>query len=327
MEMKKWIKMVKVLLAKMILANKSWPAEDAILIFAEVRGGSTWLAEMLNLIPQSIIQWEPLNREKGLIPPEFNWGWRPKPELQHENVVQKRWFAEILSFRRYNFWTLKTIPIYTFPKLRSAEQVIVKFVRANKMIPWILHNFNLKHKPILLLRHPIATSWSHVETFGHDSTALFLNGNFNNHSEYDKHSQFIMNLDNPLQKQLAIWCINNIECFENNEVQRNCIMVYYEDLIRFPEREMARIMNDLGFPNLRIVDIPFKKASITDYNKTFLSDVEAQLNKWKSKISETELIKLQEILDYFGIKRYSAFSVLPNRSINDNGLAKCSSPA
>jgi len=43
----------------------------------------------------------------------------------------------------------------------------------------------------------------------------------------------------------------------------------------------------------------------------FIKNEMKQLEKWKDWLSKEEKEKIQDIFDYFGLKLYSAFEVLP----------------
>src|SRR5690349_13836871 len=48
---------------------------ETILVFSNPRGGSTWMAEILNEIPKSVVVWEPLfkTKLKGFSNLDFHW--------------------------------------------------------------------------------------------------------------------------------------------------------------------------------------------------------------------------------------------------------------
>ena len=64
-------------LFKVFIRFKNFKTKDSIIISSETRGGSTWLMEMLNTSPHTIINWEPLHELKGVIPKHYKWGERP----------------------------------------------------------------------------------------------------------------------------------------------------------------------------------------------------------------------------------------------------------
>ena len=53
--------------------RNKFKAEEGIVIFSEARGGSTWLMEILNNIPNTVVDWEPLHVNNGVVPVDFRW--------------------------------------------------------------------------------------------------------------------------------------------------------------------------------------------------------------------------------------------------------------
>src|SRR5690242_1804363 len=62
---------------KKIIKIKNFQAEQGIILCSEPRGGSTWLMEIFTKIRGTLINWEPLHVENGVVPKEFRWGRMP----------------------------------------------------------------------------------------------------------------------------------------------------------------------------------------------------------------------------------------------------------
>ena len=60
-----------------ILKHKRFKLHNAILLFSDPRGGSTWLMEALSQLPRTIPNREPLQGYNGVVPKEFGFGWYP----------------------------------------------------------------------------------------------------------------------------------------------------------------------------------------------------------------------------------------------------------
>ena len=90
----------KIYLYKLLLPAKNFKTEDSIIISSETRGGSTWLMELINAVPDLIINWEPLHEIKGVVPEKLKWGQRPFISESSVNVNAKQLLSEILTFKR-----------------------------------------------------------------------------------------------------------------------------------------------------------------------------------------------------------------------------------
>src|SRR4051812_49421745 len=147
---------------KKIIKIKNFQAEQGIIICSEPRGGSTWLMEIFAKLPGSIINWEPLHAENGVVPKEFRWGRMPNIPDNDNTEEYIQLMDDILSMRKISPWT---ISFCSFQKLLKSKQIITKFVRANRLIPWMTNHFNFRYKPIYLLRHPIPVCISQIKNF------------------------------------------------------------------------------------------------------------------------------------------------------------------
>ena len=81
---------------------KNYKTEDSIIISSETRGGSTWLMEMLNTSPHTIINWEPLHELKGVIPIHYKWGERPFIPEDAADEKAKLLMEKVLKFKIFS---------------------------------------------------------------------------------------------------------------------------------------------------------------------------------------------------------------------------------
>jgi hypothetical protein len=121
------------------------------------RSGTTWLTEVLSGIPGTGIVFEPLDVRhvqaakragfdwENFIPPDTDW------------PAGEGYIREVLAGRVWTKWTCSQLPL---SRARQVDRWIVKFVRANQMLGWIVSHFDVL-PPILLVRHPCAVydSW------------------------------------------------------------------------------------------------------------------------------------------------------------------------
>ena len=188
---------------------------------------------------------------------------------------------------------------------------MIKFVRANCLVPWICKNFKFKRKPIYFLRHPVPTALSQVKAFDKYKNK--------NHSLVDhipnqllpKYKDVFQELDSFFEKRLALWCIHNKYTLEQKKNGKSWTILFYEHMLLDPEGELKQIEDNLGIkiPSQALNKI--YKPSKTDYNRNFLKDPERQINKWTHELSNKDLERAQMILDYFNIKIYSAYNTMP----------------
>ncbi len=295
-----------------LLRIKNFSAFETIIIFSEARGGSTWLMEMLNDTLEICINWEPLHVEKGVVPKAYNFGWRPFIPRAAKNEDYSLLFENIHEYKVYSNWTLSRLK---FSKLIRSKQVLVKYVRANMLIPYILERFQFKHAPILLIRHPIDICLSQMKAF---SKHQKIEGGFKvpeciNNQRFIENKEYLNQLTTDLEKAIAIWCLNN--CYTINQISRleNLHIIYYADLLLYPEKEIEKYLfkNKLEKYSKNLGKVNFRKVSSTDFNGEFRTDSNEQLFKNFRMLNKEVKLNVQKIFDHFELKLFTAFSPFP----------------
>jgi hypothetical protein len=287
---------------------KPLPAGKARIIFSETRGGSTWLMELLQW-KGVVTQWEPLNPLFGVIGTKLQFGDRPhltKEEHMPELVSE---FKQVMQGSRFSRWTIK------YNKLTSLLQpryILVKFVRANMLIDWLMNHMEFAVPPVFLIRHPVAVASSQLLTFVRkdEPVAPYEVPTCRNNRRYVENADYLNTLTTPLQRQVALWCINNLPVLNNQVLMKNMHVVYYEHLLRNPISILEGIARawELELPQ---AEFDPRKKSKTSHQKGKEIAVEEQLMRWKKNLSENELAALQGVLDHYGCTLYSVHSPWP----------------
>lgn len=318
---KKYKKKIRYWVISLVLKFKKYNIENSIIIFSEPRGGSTWLMEIFNELPNTIVNSEPLHANSGVVPKIFNFGWYPFLPMQFSEPKFKLFFFNIFSFKIFNKWTTSFV---SFKNILGSKIVITKFVLANQLLAWISYNFGnkLNHKPIYLVRHPIPTCVSQLKTFHNikgnklfellSESDKFIVPNSIFNERFKIYECYINSLNSRIERHIALWCINNGNLL--NEVDRNnWVTLFYEDLIIKPETEIFNLLTliKFNFNKKDLEKINFRKPSHSNFNKDFKKDVNEQISSSLNSFALCELQKIQAVLDYFNIKIYSAFSPNP----------------
>ena len=300
---------LRFLIIKNLLFLKRFSIEDAIIISGEARGGTTWLSEIVSSHPELTVIWEPLMPIGGIVPKELHLGWRPYIPVADENSLIKKTFTSLLKGNLIKPWmTRKTLLKDFF----QAKTLVFKFVRLNLSLPWLVSQYQFKHKPILILRHPFSVALSQTKAFGKmEHVENIFDPSLYNRSHYNEHAEFIKKLDGSLELAVAGWCLHHKPILD-----RLCsdqwVTVFYEYLVLNPEVQFENILRVWNVNSWKGFDIDYAKASSTDFKKDYSPNGEEQLNKWKNEIPKSQIPKLQSILDYFEIGLYSSGSIYPN---------------
>lgn len=238
--------------------------------------------ELLDQCLDVAIAWEPLHVSSGVVPSAFGWGWRPDVRPGDLTKDHRGLFNAIHSYELHNDWTRSKL---TPSAARTAEQVLVKYVRANKLIDALLDTIDFHHPPIFLLRHPIDTCISQMRSFGGPERSL--------------------------EDRIAEWCETNGPIIDRLP-ELDLTVVHYEDLVLHPRQELERILGASGLtPTTDLAELDVERASATDFNRELQSDRSQQLHKNISQMSNDEKTRIQQIFDRHSLHTYSAFDPLP----------------
>ncbi|MDT0552279.1 sulfotransferase domain-containing protein [Urechidicola vernalis] len=314
-------KKIRIILIKIILQFKRYQLNDSIIISSEPRGGSTWLMELIGKVPRTVINWEPLHIDFGVVPLQLGFGWRPKIKESSQNRAEFELFKNIFKLTVYSDWTIRYISL---KQLISSKLVITKFVRANQILPWLTTTFDFNRKPIYLLRHPITTSKSQLINFGKfetqqlieelDQSYKFRIPVGKNNDRYAKNAEYINSLPTRLERQIAMWCINNVEIL-NHKLSHKWLTIFYEDLVINPQDELSKILKELKIKSsLEIISsINFRRPSSSDFKGNYNSNSNEHLEGFLKEYDLDYLNKIQRIFDHFGLTKYTAYDAYPQK--------------
>lgn len=307
MKGKKIISKVSASLLNQILDFKP---ENAVVIFGDPRGGSTWLAEIINTIPRSVVVWEPLHpaldscfkkigfSARQYIPMNAEWD---NARVCFENLLKGR------SLQSNSFF------LSSPAKYLKAQQLIFKICRGNALIPWIVNQFNFRFKPVYLARHPFSVVASQLRhgSWHSNKPAKFSipKGPFN--EAYQEHEIFLSTLSSPEEVLTAVWCITNQVPLNHSGDHEKWITIYYENLVMDPISQTKYIFSEWGMdlPE-KIENVILKKSKTTRINQ-FENDAINQLSKWEKYFSDEQLKKMTKVLSHFGVTKYSMESIFP----------------
>lgn len=281
----------------------------AILIFASPRGGSTWLEEMLNTVPRTATLWEPLDLQHNPVFKNVGFWWRQHiPEGARWPEAEKL-FADLFAGRMLSpFLTQSTDP----KTLEAADRLIVKFVRGNLLLPWLVERFELP-KPVYLVRHPCAVVASMI-THGAWNKLEPERGLTPPH-RYDelleRYHGAVGDISTLEERYASIWCMSNAHLLSHPANDVAWTTVYYEDLILDTEACLARIFAPWGIPIPEEALVMSRKASRTTRGNARVNDPQAQLGAWKERLDPEAQERILAMVKRFGITTYD-HDILPH---------------
>ena len=306
---------------KVISRFKNLRPENAISLFCDPRGGSTWLAEVLNAIPNSMIVEEPLSL--GNVPElkKLGFSWRqyiPENEIWSE---AKSVFQLLLEGRKLN---ARICRINSIVEVKKSDQLILKIIRGKALLPWYVRQFDFKYKPLVMVRHPfaIAASLLNHSSWNYPFKKLVVpEGPFNEF--YKNHKDFLGALQTKEEQLTALWCMVNNVVLNHPDNDHSWITINYENLVLEPQKYFQKIFDLWG------MDLPeelMKRISVPSTSTKGKRSVEPDklISDWKKKLTEKQISRLQKVLDHFEVDYYNK-TVTPTIAANEVHLKNVSS--
>jgi hypothetical protein len=304
-----------------LISSKKINISDTILIAGSPRSGTTWLMELMGRTPFYWSIFEPLNPnwfpeslQKGFtsrtyLPPEIEWA-------EGEDYLRKVFTGKIFSSNTEQFVIsdLKSMFYSIF-----ANKIIVKEVRINRLLPWIIKRYQLKGT-ILILRHPCAVICSQLKTgytAYHPTHSLYENiipsneNIFQEATAVDGLDQNLLNkikrLNTPEELLAATWCLDTYVPLHASQ-PHPWMTVIYEKLFKQGEKEITEIFNFIGqnkIPSSILVRIkhPSRVTNKSEWNT--LQSTNQQLNKWKHTLTGHQITRILKVVSDFGLDFYT----------------------
>ena len=297
-----------------LLRRTSFPPEDALQIFSSPRGGSTWLMSLLSKLPGVAGLWEPFHEAKGVVPP--HWGARPHPEALRPNGQSI--LEGVLSGQRTNAWTCSRT---SFTEARHASQLLVKYVRGNALLPYMLDTWRFTHAPLLLMRHPLDVVTSQVRAFGARPRDLDVHRAYPGHATLHARWDDIRHVEDPVERQLHMWCLLNAQLWETMAQDDRVVALHYHDLILDPERHLKAVLEQWNWApkdpdpswsiDAFVSGLDLRATSDTDFKGDFLANQQDQLWKNIKRLTPEERARYQRVLDTHSFTLYAMDEVSP----------------
>jgi hypothetical protein len=267
---------------------------DAVFLAGSGRGGSTWIAEMINYDNAFRFIFEPFNPRLVPLCRAFQNRQYLRPgDARPEFVDAAR---AIVTGRLHSGWA-----DYYNHRLVSTKRLI-KDIRAHLCLRWLSELF--AGMPIvLILRHPCAVAASRLRYgWSHDLKSMFEQPQLVGDHLSPLQSQ-IERLTDPFEMHVAQWCVENyvpLRQFANGDIH----VAFYEDFRSDPRKEIARLFAFIGRPLTESVfDRMARPSSMAWESAAGIMRGGARSDGWKSFVTEDQSKRAIEILGIFGLDR------------------------
>ncbi|RMF24138.1 MAG: hypothetical protein D6756_07505 [Cyanobacteria bacterium J083] len=288
---------------RLILGNlstiKPYDWRQTLVIAGSSRGGTTWLAEILNTIPNSSILWEPLHLNKMPLLRKLDFDWRTYIQPGSNWTEAEEFFHRVLAGKVLNLWTTSHLDLV---QIWQTQVWIVKFCRANLLLRWLTEKFPTR-KPILLMRHPCAVVSSQIN---HGSwlsiSPAYRHRRFE--AAYPQFRSILNNLQTTEELLAANWCIEYYVPLFSAQPSP-WLLVVYERLVTDGERELERIFNNWNIPLPAEALLRLKVPSSTTIQQSNVYKGRNRLLGWQENLSPEQVVRILNVVSAFGLDFYS----------------------
>jgi len=303
---------------KIVLDNKKINMKDTIIVAGAPRSGTTWLMELLATMPRYTYLFEPLN--PIWFPESYERGFQSRTYLSEKIVWPD---GEGYLKKVFTGMVFSSEPAYK-PKIEMimhrlfGNKLIVKSVNWNRLLPWISQRFQLRHM-FLMIRHPCAVIDSQLRTgfFGYHPivppyTDVFptLNNILDEVQSIDWLDERVLNILKKIKTKegilAAVWCLDYYIPLSFSK-PHPWVPVIYERLVKYGEKEIARIFNEIGGKNVpKLAYRQLKKASLSTMkdDKKMVAKENEQPYKWEKNLSKEQIDRIFKIVSDFGLDFY-----------------------
>jgi hypothetical protein len=308
-------------------------SNKTIIIAGSGRSGTTWVQDSLANANSLRTVFEPLHPVGVPASRRFSYKYfsaesdAPELKLFMDMVISGNYSSLWMNYRirpdRFNFFSVgpskavcnlkKLAQHYKKYRLEKSNGNIIKFIRANLMLPWLARQYEV---PILFItRHPCAVIASRLNLGGKDWASQQALDRYRSDPNVVKliKDEFGVEISKPfstVQALICVWCIENILPIRWRE-NAGYIITTYERLLSQPESEWGRIIHYLGLshaPIRSMLEAPSQQVSKQMQGVTF---TKSHIGKWRQTLTESQMEEVTSVLDQFSFSGYSVSHDLP----------------
>ena len=201
------------------------------------------------------------------------------------------------------------VDLNTIKNRINSKKIIVKFVRANRLIPWIKNSFDLK-EIILIIRNPYSTIMSQISTgrigyflpTEHQREYVLLKNDILTQAELMQVEPEILSKLGKIKSNIELltitWCLDQYIPLRSS-IKNDIEILYYEDMFRNIKKITSDLSTKLGYKGSKLVNYSLNIPSMTTINTLY--QTEYQLNKWKDFFTENQKMEIKKVLETFHI--------------------------
>jgi hypothetical protein len=277
---------------------------NTVLLAGSGRGGTTWIAEIINHDNEYRFIFEPFAAGKVPLARGFRNRQYLRPDAEAPEFFTPA--RQLLSGAFRNSWT----DFYN-RRVRSTRR-LVKDIRINLFLKWIKTRFP-EIPIVLLLRHPCAVVSSRMSLEWDDDLNDFLDQPDLMRDWLEPHRALLAGATESFDRHMLRWCVENsipLKQFGKDEVH----VAYYEQFCEQPAAAVGELFAFLHKPvDGSVFEQLNKPSSQTRKRKSAIMFGERPVASWRKHINADQIARAQELLQTFGLDRvYRADEPMPD---------------
>jgi sulfotransferase family protein len=270
---------------------------QSLVVLGHPRSGTTWLAELINTIPNTGIIFEPLQSKPVPEAKKAGFGGQNYRLPGEDWPEGEQFMRKILEGKLLNKWTTSHIPI---SRATHVERWVVKMVLANQLIGWLTSTFDIP-KPILILRHPCAVFASRINRGWPAPPRLPVRDRFL--KEHPDLSSTLGELKTPEEYFAVRWCVDHYAPFSLPKPYPFHVISYEKLLLEGPTH-LEPAFSDWGLEIPEKMYSLFSRPSAKAGQNNFSNPMD-NLSSWKHKLKPAQIEQVLNVVENFGLDFYT----------------------
>ena len=277
------------------------------LVAGSGRGGTTWLAEIINADNDFRDVFEPVRPAKSVVCRHF----RDRQYLRasDDDPLYVQPMRLILEGRTRSFYSDQ------FNKRFLCNRRIIKEVRVNNLLRWIKVHF--PEVPLIwILRHPCAVA--HSRTTGTWNGAFDVQDLLAQPQLIQDHISPFVDLvtraRDEFERHVAVWCVENYVPLRELH-KGDALVVFYEDLCTKPAEQVRRLTGYLNLDNassmLRRVGAPSSQVRTHAAFRSAVVVGEDLVSFWRQYVQPEQVERAMRLVEAFGLSHIYGPEPLP----------------
>jgi hypothetical protein len=278
---------------KSFYKNNSLNPSKNIVFTGSPRSGTTWLAEILAKSDGGYMLFEPLSLSGVKRVNDMGFDWRQHIPENSDWPEALEFFKDLNQGKYLTPWMLSHS---NRNELLNARFFILKFVRANLLLPWYVQQIKPQRLPIYILRNPLDVVASQLNYDWKNAPNTFTIPNSKYANEYYNPFKEILDKINTTEQFLtARWCLDNVYLIKHPQTHKFWITCIYEQLRNNPEKELAELFSKLN--------LPFSNSVLTSINEPSKSSYKRE-NSVDSILDTVQRTECMQIIKAFGLDEF-----------------------